>query len=259
MPAKKTQQKTLDPLRLWSQVDETDPAHTRYVNQRGGFTAIDAQWQVLQATQAFGGPMGVGWGFDWTREEGPADLFIIRGRLWFTDPETGEQGAVEQYGASSFGQRVDADAPKKAVTDAFTKCLSLLGFSADVFLGRFDDSKYVAEQNEKHGNGQTPQPPAPRKTTPKKATPKNGAEIIARHANNLSRANAKLNKAQRAQVGQAALERAIVLGLKDADVKDIGAGSIKALELEKVKLLSDVPSEKFDELLGLIQKWEVPF
>jgi len=246
MPAKKTQQKTLDPLRLWSQVDETDPAHTRYVNQRGGFTAIDAQWQVLQATQAFGGPMGVGWGFDWTREEGPADLFIIRGRLWFTDPETGEQGAVEQYGASSFGQRVDADAPKKAVTDAFTKCLSLLGFSADVFLGRFDDSKYVAEQNEKHGNGQTPQPPAPRKATPKKvATKANG--------------NAKLNKAQRAQVGQAALERAIVLGLKDADVKDIGAGSIKALELEKVKLLSDVPSEKFDELLGNIQKWEVPF
>jgi len=42
-------------------------------------------------------------------------------------------------------------------------------------------------------------------------------------------------------------------------VKDIGAGSIKALGLEKVELLSDVPGEKFDELLGNIQKWEVPF
>ena len=239
MPAKKTE-KTFDPLRLWSQVETTDPAHTRHVNQRGGFTAIDAQWQVLQATQAFGGPMGIGWGFDWTREDGPADLFIIRGRLWFTDPETGEQGAVEQYGAATFGQRVDADAPKKAVTDAFTKCLSLLGFSADVFLGRFDDSKYVAEQNEKHGNGKTPQPPAP---APKKSTPK-------------ANGNAKLSKEQRAQVGKAAIERAIVLNLKDTFVKQIGGDAVKALGFNSSE---DVPADQLDALLARIKAWEETF
>ena len=240
MAAKKTD-KTLDPLRLWSQVETTDPAHTRHVNQRGGFTAIDAQWQVLQATTAFGGPMGVGWGFDWTREEGPADLFIIRGRLWFTDPETGEQGAVEQYGAASFGQRVDADAPKKAVTDAFTKCLSLLGFSADVFLGRFDDSKYVAEQNEKRGNGKAPQPPAPQKAAPK--------------------ANGKLTKEERSRVAAAAIDRTIELKLKPSEAATIGRDSVKAMGFNQS---SEIPSEKLSVLLNGIKSWkasasEVPF
>ena len=240
MPAKKTD-KTLDPLRLWSQVETTDPAHTRHVNQRGGFTAIDAQWQVLQATTAFGGPMGVGWGFDWTREDGPADLFIIRGRLWFTDPATGVEGAVEQYGAASFGQRVDADAPKKAVTDAFTKCLSLLGFSADVFLGRFDDSKYVAEQNEKHGNGKAPQPPAPKKAAAKP--------------------NGKLTKEERTRVAAAAIDRAIELKLKPSEAATIGRDSVKAMGFDQS---SEIPSDKLSVLLNGIKSWkadktEVPF
>ena len=244
--AEKKTDKTLDPLRLWSQVETTDPAHTRHVNQRGGFTAIDAQWQVLQATTAFGGPMGVGWGFDWTREEGPADLFIIRGRLWFTDPATGVEGAVEQYGAASFGQRVDADAPKKAVTDAFTKCLSLLGFSADVFLGRFDDSKYVAEQNAKHGNGKAPQPPAPKKVAAK--------------------ANGKLTteewtKEEKARVVKITNERCLELGLKPSEVATIGQGAVKAMGFNESK---EVPASKLEVLVSEIKKWtpnkeEVPF
>ncbi len=38
---------------------------------------------------------------------------------------------------------LDDEAPKKAMTDAMTKAFSHLGMSADVFLGKFDDSKYV--------------------------------------------------------------------------------------------------------------------
>ncbi len=38
---------------------------------------------------------------------------------------------------------LDDEAPKKAMTDAMTKAFSHLGMSADVFLGMFDDSKYV--------------------------------------------------------------------------------------------------------------------
>jgi hypothetical protein len=37
----------------------------------------------------------------------------------------------------------DTDAYKKASTDGLTKALSHLGFNADVFLGQFDDNKYV--------------------------------------------------------------------------------------------------------------------
>ena len=37
----------------------------------------------------------------------------------------------------------DEDAPKKSVTDALVKALSMIGFAGDIFMGRYDDSKYV--------------------------------------------------------------------------------------------------------------------
>ena len=40
----------------------------------------------------------------------------------------------------------NSDIFKKATTDALTKGLSVLGFNADVFLGLWDDNKYVKEQ-----------------------------------------------------------------------------------------------------------------
>jgi hypothetical protein len=40
----------------------------------------------------------------------------------------------------------DEDAPKKSVTDALGKALSMLGFSADVYLGMWDDNKYVTDR-----------------------------------------------------------------------------------------------------------------
>jgi hypothetical protein len=39
---------------------------------------------------------------------------------------------------------LDDDCVKKVATDALTKGLSKLGFNADVFLGLYDDNKYVA-------------------------------------------------------------------------------------------------------------------
>lgn len=43
---------------------------------------------------------------------------------------------------------VDADFAKKIETDALTKALSKMGFNADIFMGRFDDTKYVEERKE---------------------------------------------------------------------------------------------------------------
>ncbi len=43
---------------------------------------------------------------------------------------------------------VDADFAKKIETDALTKALSKIGFNADVFMGRYDDVKYVNEMAE---------------------------------------------------------------------------------------------------------------
>lgn len=134
--------------RIWDQVSKTDPAHTKKVNQRGGFTAISAHYQIMRATEVFG-PVGIGWGY----ENGPATLMgdklvVVPVTIWHGDrsntfgPLYGSAELIDSKG------RLDSDAPKKASTDGLTKGLSQLGFNADVFLGKFDDNKYVAAMTE---------------------------------------------------------------------------------------------------------------
>lgn len=141
-------------LRIWDRVCETDPAATREVHHRGGFTTIDAYSQIEMATRVFG-PVGTGWWWDFNEPVFLNDCVIVKCSVFYVDPDTGQQCAapVQQFGqkALTFKSRPDEDALKKAGTDALTKCLSYLGFNADVFLGKFDDNKYVAEQRLKFG------------------------------------------------------------------------------------------------------------
>ena len=132
-----------DNLRIWSQVEKTNPSHTKKVNQRGGFTAISAAYQIKRATEVFG-PIGEGWGYDAGAPIFQDLLVIVPVTLWHGD-RANTFGPM--YGGAEWknGNRLDSDGPKKATTDALTKLLSQLGFNADVFEGRFDDSKYVAE------------------------------------------------------------------------------------------------------------------
>lgn len=136
-----------DNLRIWSRVDKTDPAHTKKVTQRGGFTAISAAYQIMRATEVFG-PVGEGWGYNAGAPIFQDGLVIVPVTLWHGD-RANTFGPM--FGGAEWkdkNNRLDSDGPKKATTDALTKLLSQLGFNADVFLGRFDDSKYVAEMAE---------------------------------------------------------------------------------------------------------------
>jgi hypothetical protein len=133
-----------DNLRIWNKVEKTNPAHTKKVNQRGGFTAISAAFQIKNATEQFG-PIGIGWGYTTGAPIVTETLMTVPVSLWHGDRANvfGPMLGCEEW--KDKNGRVDSDAPKKAVTDGLTKLLSQLGFNADVFLGRFDDSKYVAE------------------------------------------------------------------------------------------------------------------
>lgn len=126
-------------MELWNKVCKTDPDHTKYVDVRGGFTAIDAMYQIQNATEQFGAA-GEGWGWSFSDPVFPPnETVVVKCTLWHGKKEN----TVEQFGQKKLGK--DEDALKKAGTDALTKCLSYLGFNADVFLGKFDDNKYVAE------------------------------------------------------------------------------------------------------------------
>ena len=41
--------------------------------------------------------------------------------------------------------KIDDNFAKKLETDALTKAISKLGFNADIFMGKFDDTRYLAE------------------------------------------------------------------------------------------------------------------
>lgn len=134
---------------LWNSVSETDPNYTKHVAQRGGFTAISANYQVMKATEAFG-PLGIGWGYTTGDPIFHDNLMFVPVTLWHGDRANsfGPLMGCEEWKDSK--GRVDSDVSKKATTDAITKLLSQLGFSADVFLGRYDDQKYVEELKRKY-------------------------------------------------------------------------------------------------------------
>jgi hypothetical protein len=147
-------------MRLWNAVCRTDPKHTKPVEFGRKFTAIDAHYQIQEATRQFG-PIGEGWGYQTGSIEVVDGLVIVPVALWHGSRDK-SFGPI--YGSTTLRDRkgnIDKDAPKKATTDALTKALSQLGFNADVFLGKFDDNKYVEEVRKefdelKVGTGETP-------------------------------------------------------------------------------------------------------
>lgn len=152
-----------DNMAVWNAVSRTDPKHTRPVTYgTRKFTAIDAMWQIMRATEMFG-PIGTGWGYEVVftvqalrtpprmkgqnvvADGGDVLMQFADVTVWYM-----MGGTRRQYGPQrgcnllcNANGALDEDAPKKAVTDALTKALSHLGFSADVFLGLYDDNRYV--------------------------------------------------------------------------------------------------------------------
>jgi len=144
-------------LWLWRLNETTHPDHVRPVKIGGReFSSIETYYQIKKATETFG-PVGIGWG--WALDEDVIEVPGKDGRtivfakarvtLWYIDDHSSEKvycGPVvgmNQLVAES--GRPDDEAFKKATSDGITKALSYLGFSADVFMGKWDDNKYVSE------------------------------------------------------------------------------------------------------------------
>ena len=143
-----------DNMALWDSVSKTNPEHTKRIDQRGGFTAIDAHSQIEAATRVFG-PAGEGWGWDVELQYPPNDTILAIVTLWHGKPEH----TIKQVGQKKLNSNrgPDEDAVKKAVTDGITKCLSYLGFNADVYLGKIDDNKYVQQVTAEFAEASKPQ------------------------------------------------------------------------------------------------------
>ena len=134
---------------IWDAVYKTNPDDTKAVNFGRKFTAVDPYSQIRRATEQFG-PAGIGWGWEVMEVVHlPTDQVALKIRLWHGSRDN----FLEQWGQTSIYMdakktKPDNDCFKKATTDGLTKALSYLGFNADIFLGKFEDSKYVEQLKE---------------------------------------------------------------------------------------------------------------
>jgi hypothetical protein len=156
-----------DNLAIWGQVEKTDPEFTKEFRGAGGFsgTAIKPTYLIRKATEIFG-PIGIGWGYEVIEErydkgaplgvnadgvEVCSLIHTIRLMLWYKPSESSERGEITHYGhtpyvyANKNGFQTDPEVGKKSLTDAIGKCLSMLGFAADIHMGQFDDINYLQE------------------------------------------------------------------------------------------------------------------
>jgi hypothetical protein len=149
-----SEDKKTNNMALWEAVEKTDPKYTKQFDN-GNFkgTSTTALYTIKKATAQWG-VMGGYWGAV------ELEHMVIEG-IWFSKVQVWHPyGKVEQWGATKFkydtkGSEkspsrtvIDEEAAKKAYTDALTKCLSYLGFCADIHMGLFDDNKYVAKLKE---------------------------------------------------------------------------------------------------------------
>jgi hypothetical protein len=152
-------------MKIWSHAKKTDPSATKTNNDGGRkSTSISGYWMIQKATELFG-PIGSRWGYEIIEERFDQGAPIINGDtgqvLCHTVTHTikiglfypGSTAPVIQFGHTPYIYRAnsgkfitDQEAPKKSLMDALKKSLSMLGFSADVFLGEFDDAEYVKER-----------------------------------------------------------------------------------------------------------------
>ncbi|WP_380677173.1 hypothetical protein [Serratia aquatilis] len=166
-------------LDIWKRVMRTDPRYTKPIEGAGFIgTSINSEYMFMRATEVFG-PIGTGWGYTIVEEKmftgAPMSEAVFEGgkivgnhilrdadgsilceqnhslqiEFWYV--LNGKKGFLNAYGATPYiyktkrGFMADSEVMKKSLTDAIKKSLSMLGFSADVFLGWHDLAEYREE------------------------------------------------------------------------------------------------------------------
>jgi len=138
---------------VWDNFKHTDPKFTKRFRSKFGreLTTVDPMYQIMRMTEMFG---AVGQGWTYTVNYNYTDKLVFAEVSVATDKNT--EGFWNYYGPVCSVEplyntkgNLDDEACKKAMTDALTKAFSHLGLSADVFLGLFDNNKYIQQMTEK--------------------------------------------------------------------------------------------------------------
>lgn len=160
-----------DNLKLWNSVEKTNPKYTKNAKVGGNaITSISPQFQIMNVTEQFGS-YGSTWGFkdiqlDYSLvntpfrrekkegvypnqkvvglEDAVMGLVVFKAIFFYPNGEFPIINSISLFTNNDM-TKIDDNFAKKIETDALTKAISKLGFNADIFMGKFDDVRYVEE------------------------------------------------------------------------------------------------------------------
>jgi len=146
-------------LETWNKVfrPPVDALKTIKAGRLKGFSDVNPQWRYKVMTEQFG-ICGVGWKYEITRvwlEPASAEqvfafatvnVYIKSDGQW-SDPIPGIGGSTLTTKESS-GLHSSDECFKMAVTDALSVALKMIGVAADIYMGRWDGSKYAGGEPE---------------------------------------------------------------------------------------------------------------
>lgn len=174
-------------MALWDKLRTPNPKYLKQFTRGGGFkgTAINSQYTLRALTEAFG-PVGLGWRVHIISEAveegapiivdkavvGYEKVHMMMVRLDYRMEDEWVEGPIQYgqtmlVGTNKYGPFTDEEAPKKSLTDAIGKCAAVLGVSADIYLGLWDDNKYVNQAEQKYSSQPAPEPQVQKQETPK--------------------------------------------------------------------------------------------
>ena len=145
-------------LSIWEKVEKTDPKYTKEANVKGNkITSIAPQYQIKNVTEQFG-VYGETWGFesldfDYTLLE--LGMVVLHAVFFFPGGKFPIKNAQSLF-IDNAKTKIDDNFAKKLETDTLTKAISKLGFNADIFMGKFDDVKYLNEVREEFKEEESP-------------------------------------------------------------------------------------------------------
>ncbi len=151
-----------DNLQIWNRFADIDPKFTKPITGKPYKGTSPNPHYVIQCLTELFGPVGRGFGWHVTAEGfqplGDEVLHWCRIRFWHGKDGQGfdAYGQTKAYMKTRNGFMADEDAPKKSLTDAITKAAAQIGVASNIFLGRWDDSRYVQSVNNEYREGEKP-------------------------------------------------------------------------------------------------------
>jgi hypothetical protein len=141
-------------LEVWNKVCQPPKTALKQIKggRLSGMTDINPQWRLQVMTEIYG-QCGIGWFYKiinmWPVDGAQGEVMAFVHLELFTRFENGWSAPITGIGGSALvaketsGLRANDEAYKMATTDALSVAMKQLGVGADIYMGRWDGTKYT--------------------------------------------------------------------------------------------------------------------